>query len=177
MRRRVCALVVAAGVLLGACGGDDGPGTVHLYDRAPVPAVPDRTAAVSADGDLPDGDYWAELTGWSDGNPPVLDFRLTQAFFADTCTSELGADRCANDYGVQQQPERLLTTATDSLQTITVVAGNRQNYAITADELGSLAGGNAPSAPAPADFTFGDYPFLVTLRDGVVVAAHQIWVP
>jgi hypothetical protein len=178
MTRRLTVLVLA-GLLLAACGGDDGAGTVHLYDHAPVPAVPDRThpidPALTSGG--ADGQYWAELTGWSDGDQPVLTFRLTQALFADACIEQLGADQCPDDYGTIDDPSRTVDVAIGDLATVTVVAENQQNYAITAEELLALAGDAAPAAAAPADFRFGGFPFLLTMRGGVVVEAHQIWVP
>ena len=59
---------------MAACGGDDGPDKVGLYARAPVPAVPDRTAAI-ADPALTtpgaDGQYWSVLTGRGVGDQRV----------------------------------------------------------------------------------------------------------
>lgn len=126
---------------------------------------------------LDDGDYWAVLSGWSGSDAPSVTFHVTQAFFADACIAQLGADGCDNGYGVVDEPSREVQAVLTDLQTVTVVADNQQNFAITAAELGSLAGGSAPSSPAPATFAFGAFPFLVTVRDGKVVEAHQIWVP
>ena len=99
-------VLAAASAALTACGSDEGPAAVGLYDRAPVPAVPDRTAAVDPDITTVgvDGQYWAELTGWSDGDRPFLIFRVTQALFAATCIAQLGEGECPNDYGVIDEP-------------------------------------------------------------------------
>lgn len=174
MRRRFAA-VCAAAVLLAACGGDDGPAKVGLYDRAPVPAVPDRTEAIGAANQTPfDGLYWAAAPSV---DTTFLVVRLTQAFFADTCIAELGAENCPNDYGTLDEPFVLWDLQVDTLAVVTVVAENQQNYAITGAELFSLASGNAPSPDAPEGYQYLEFPFLLTMRGGVIVEAHQIWVP
>ena len=96
---RAVALVVPAVVVLVGCGGDESPGKVGLYDRAPVPAVPDRTAAIDPALTTPgsDGEYWSDLTGWSEGDQRILTFDLSQALFADTCVQELDAEGCADE--------------------------------------------------------------------------------
>lgn len=173
-RRVVGVVSLAVAVLLAGCGGEDGPGTVSLYDRAPVPAVPDRTTAVATP--LADGDYWAELVA-ADAASGTLTFDLVQALFADACFAELGADECPNDYGVVTEPHVELMSPALSLTSASVVAESQQNYAVTADELMVLGGGGVPSAGAPDDYAYVPFPFLVTVADGAVVQARQVWVP
>lgn len=174
MKRRFAA-VCAAVVLLAACGGDDAPAKISLYDRAPVPAVPDRTTAIGAADQTPfDGLYWAEAPSVDN---TMLVVALTQAFFADACLTELGEENCPNDYGTLDEPYVLWDIQVATLVDVTVVAENQQNYAITAEELFSLASGNPPSADAPDGYQYLEFPFLLTMRDGKIVEAHQIWVP
>ena len=174
MKARHAAVASLAVVLLVGCGGEDGPGTVSLYDRAPVPAVPDRTTAVATP--LADGDYWAELVS-VDAAAGTLTFDLAQALFADACVEELGADGCPNDYGVIDEPPLELVSPALSLESASVAAQSQQNYAVTADELIVLMSGTAPSADAPDTYAYVPFPFLVTVADGEVVQARQIWVP
>lgn len=182
--KRYAVAVALVLVSLVACG-DDGVRTVQPYDRAPVPFVPDRTApidssSVQADGSLTasldDGDYWAEATAVGSGRPFIM-FDLAQAVFAQTCIDELGAEACADEYAVIGEPHGTMTVLWDDLQSVTVVAESRQNYAVPGAELASLIGGNQPSADAPVDYHYVPYPFLITVRDGSIVDAHQIWVP
>lgn len=170
--RQLSGLLLA--LVLVACV-DDGADTLEPYDRAPVPAVPDRTTAVDP-ATIADGDYWAEATAVGSGRPIIV-FELMQAFFGDGCIAELGADACEDDYGVLREPSVTISVLWDSLQSVTVVAENRQNYAVPGAELASLIGGNEPSADAPADYHYVPYPFLVTVRNGAIVEAHQIWLP
>ena len=170
-------LAVAACLVLTACGGDDGPATVKLYDRAPVPGVPDRTAAVdpAMSTFTTDGEYWAELSGGSVDQ--TLTFLLTQAFFADACVEELGIDECPNDFGTLDEPNALIAVKMTDIGSATVVADNRQNFAVTGQELFILAGGQPPSEGAPDGFAYVPFPFLLTVRDGAIVKANQIWLP
>lgn len=176
--RRLVA-VAAAALLLVGCGGDDGLGTVELYDRVPVPAVPDRTAAVDPAATALDGDgaYWAELVGFDLGGDPVFTFDVSQALFAQACIDTLGADECPNDFGVVAEPHLLVTASAGTVTRVTVAAENQQNFAITADELLRLVAGEAPAAAAPDGFAYVEFPYLLTVRGGTVVAANQIWVP
>ncbi|MEQ1699500.1 MAG: hypothetical protein ABMA25_05280 [Ilumatobacteraceae bacterium] len=178
MRQRLAA-VCAAVVLLAACGGDDAPAKVGLYDRAPVPAVPDRTTAIdltiATNG--ADGLYWSDLIGMSYGEPKTVTFLVTQAFFAAACIDELGPDDCPNDYGTIDEPSRTIEVPIADLTDVTVVAENQQNYVITPEELLALTGGEAPSTEAPGGYQYVEFPYLLTMRDGKVVEAHQIWVP
>ncbi len=168
------AIACVGALLLSACGDDDGPGKVGLYDRAPVPAVPDRTAAVVEP--IADGDYWAELVDADDG-AGTLTFDVMQALFAQTCLDTLGEDGCPNDYGVIDDPHLELVTPAASIVSPTVVNDTQQNFAITGEELGALVTGLTPADAAPDDYFYVPFPFLVTVRGGVVVEAHQIWVP
>jgi len=177
--RHLLAVAALAGLLLAACGGDDGPGTVGLYDRAPVPAVPNRTQPIDPvlTTIVADGPYWAELVGYGTSNEPFLTFRLSQAMFAATCIEQLGADGCPNDYGIINDPNGLLDVPLTDLTSVTVVAQSQQNFAVTAAELFALSSGTPPAVGAPSGYQFVEFPFLLTARGGKVVHANQIWVP
>jgi len=176
---RVLATCALACALLAACGGDEGPGTVHPYDRAPVPAVPDRTHEVPEVGALPDGDYWAVIsTVGLAGDPAAgtITLQVSQALFADTCLAELSEADCDGGWGVVPNPTRSVEVPVAGLVSISVAALNRQNYAVPGAELASLANGATPGAEAPADYAYQPYPFLVNVEAGIVVGLHQVWV-
>lgn len=177
VRARPVACLAVVCIALTACGGNEGPGTVELYDRAPVPGVPDRTAAVDPSALGPDGAYWAELLLPVDSSHPSLTFHLTQAFFANTCAQELGTGECPNDFGTLREPSLDVTAALTDMTSVTVVTGDRANFAVTAEELFSLASGAQPAAEAPEGFAFVPFPFLLTVRSGKIVEARQIWLP
>jgi hypothetical protein len=162
MRRWFVPLALAA-LLLVACT-KPAPATPPLYARVPVPAVPDRTAPPS--GVPKDGQYWATNVTFAKNNG--LEFSLAQAFFGATCTTELGADRCAEGVGVDESKNGGVSIVPSGLTVVTVVAANGQNYAIDGNELSRLITGGAPSASAPADYKYIAGPFLVTISGGAV---------
>lgn len=149
-------------LLVVACAGDDTE-TVQPYDRAPVPAVPDRTKAIDPNA-LADGDYWAEAIAVGSGRPIIV-FELAQASFVD------------DEFVIDDEPSATVTVPWDDLRSVTVVAATRQNYAVPGAELASLIAGNPPSAEAPDDFVYTPYPFVVTVRRGTITEAYQIWLP
>jgi predicted small lipoprotein YifL len=157
MRRLAIAIVIAVTVV--ACG-EDGPAKfAELYDTAPPPAVPASTDPVPASGPIPDGTYWALATS------PELEFRVTQATFGD-------------DIAEVSEPSRDLTSPPSAIVTATVVdQGTQVNYAVTGDELALLIDGQPANTPDGVSFTYTPFPFLITVRDGAVVTALQIWMP
>ncbi len=171
MRARALLVACAAVMALAACGGDTAE-VVHLYDRTPVPAVPDRTMAISTP--LADGDYWAP-SAMADAATDRITFTLTQALFGPTCEAELGAAACPDDLGTIEQPQATIGVQADALHSVSVAGSNRQNFAITGTELVHLLTGGSPAGEAPPDFSYSPYPFLVTVRAGVVEVARQIW--
>lgn len=184
MRRLSLVVPILVASLLAGCA--DEPEKVELYDRSPVPAVPASTRAidpawVGADDslhpdDVPDGEYWATAVGAGSGRPFIL-FDVSQALFGQTCIDTLGEDECPNDYGVVAAPHGTFEATLDSLVSVTVVGDDRQNYAVTPTELASLLWGGPPDGAASPDYAYVPYPFLLSIRDGTVVEAHQIWVP
>jgi hypothetical protein len=165
-------LALAAAPLLVAGCSKPAPATAPLYARVPVPAVPDRTAPPS---NTKDGQYWATGVTYSKNNG--LEFELAQAFFGATCTTELGADQCANGVGVDTTKKGGVSIVPSGLPVVTVVAANGQNYAIDGTELARLVAGGAPSASAPADYKYIAGPFLVTISGGTFAAANEILTP
>jgi hypothetical protein len=171
--RRVAWLCLAL-LLLAACG--DKKIVAQPYDRAPVPAVPDRTMPVpTGDAPLPDGQYWSEDVVVVDGFR--LRFALSQAFFGPTCATQLSADACTGDHGLVTDPSREIVVAPEGRAPISVAATDQKNYAVTADEIVNLVGGGTPSSDAPAGFAYHPYPYLLTVRTGEVVSMQQIWTP
>jgi hypothetical protein len=176
-----CGLVVALACLLAACGGDPKPGVISLYDHAPVPVVPERTTPVTApwvsDGKgiagLADGQYWAETVTARGG---ALVFELSQALFASACEAVASAAQCADGYAHVADPHGPITAEVSPIAIVSVVADDRQNYAVTGAELLRLVGGGAPSAPAPATYRFSPFPFLLDVQHGAVAEVHQVWV-
>lgn len=183
------AAVVSAVATLSSCGGSNPALTFVEYGKRPPPAVPDRTAALDAawleaDGvsfgaAIADGDYWGTL---QDGaplgeSPGRVSIRLVQAFFGPTCVAELGADSCDNDVGIVDDITGTISVEADQLGAVSIVTVDRQNYSVSGDEFVRLLAGE-PSDLRPDNVGLvRDFPFLVKVRSGSVVALTQIWTP
>ncbi len=176
MRRPLLVVAITTVALLGLAACKDAPIVVHPYDKSPVPAVPDRTEAVTEAEPLPDGQYWAPaVTVDADGFR--LHFTLAQAFFGSACADALSADQCDGDVGVLTDPSRDLTVAPEGRAPISVVDAKQNNFAVPSDELVRLIAGEQPSADAPDGFAYVDFPYLLTALNGEVVSIQQIWMP
>ncbi len=176
MRRGLLLVGVASIAALGLAACKDAPIVVHPYDKAPVPAVPDRTAEVTDTQPLPDGQYWAS-TVTVDADGFRLHFTLAQAFFGPGCAEALSAEQCDGDAGVLTEPTREIVVAPEGREPISVVDAKQNNYAVPSDELVRLIAGESPSADAPDGFAYVEYPYLLTARNGEVVGIQQIWMP
>ena len=173
------------------------PGT--LYARAPRPAAVGATGALDEawlDGsgsstfgpDITDGIYWGTQAGEGTVSDTLV-WDLQQAYFGEFCIAQFGTDdpdACADGYGVVSSLRGLVTVAAaalDEVGDITVVdAETQRNYAIDGAELARLVGGEAPAAtapdgPAPGGYEYTDFAYLVTIADGTVVSAVQLWTP
>ena len=173
--RRTLALVAASLVLSAvpaACGSDT-LGSVDLFDRSPVPAGPDRTADPAGAPDKEDGQYWAVDAAYDGG---IIEFTVVLALFGATCETELSPVECPGGVGIVSGTPTVLGAEPDTMSSVTVVGTNRQNYAITGAELQHLVAGSEPASEAPDDYSFAPYPFLVTVRNGIVTTVHQVWV-
>jgi hypothetical protein len=144
------------------------------YDVTPVPAVPDRTSEPS-DGVLADGQYWTQeiRTGDSEG---TLVATLVRAYFGPACVEALGADACAVEPGVATEPASDVVIDIAEVILVSVVDDDRRNYSVPVTELIRLVAGESPDPLAPEGYVFGDDPFLLTVRDGVVTELAQIWI-
>jgi hypothetical protein len=174
--RRAAAVGAVTALLLGACGGDEE--VLKPYDKAPVPAVPDRTrpvepAWVDSQVALADGQYWAEDAVADAGR---IVFTVVQVFFGPTCEAELGAENCMNDYGVVAEPTGEAAVDPTALRIVSVVADDQRNFSVPGAELLRLMQGEAPEG-GPVDYEYTPFPFLLTVSGGQVVEARQIWVP
>jgi hypothetical protein len=188
--RRVGLVGLAFGVFatLVACG-DDGPEKVSLYSTTAPAPVPQQTSAINpawveASGEtlgtnVASGQYWATVGTVGVGAERYVEFDLAQAFFGDACLAEFpdDAEACVNDIGVKAEPHGLLPAFESKLQIATVVGVDQHNFAINAAELIALVSGEQPAAEAPDGYQFAPFPFVVTVANGTITAARQIWTP
>jgi len=124
-----------------------------------------------------DGVYWATVGSTDDEGTT---FNLVQAYFGDDCVAHFGTvpESCLDDYGIDDSTTAIVTMLLDTDDVTVLSPGDTTvAYRITGSELARLVAGQPPSSNAPADFAFGFFPFLVTVTDATVSAAHQVFTP
>ncbi len=154
-------------------GSDAAPSRYVAVSPTPLPSG--HTAAVSDPPD--DGVYWATV---GSSNDEGITFNLVQAYFGDDCVAHFGTvpESCLDDYGIDDSTTAIVTMPLDTDDVTVLSAGDATPaYRITGTELARLVAGQPPSADAPADYAFSFFPFLVTVTDATVSAAHQVFTP
>jgi hypothetical protein len=113
--------------------------------------------AVGEPEDRSDRDAAARWQYWRwdyTSNGESVDFTLVQFFVGDACRDQFGDsdDACASDNNARFRSHR-----------------------ISADEFTRVVAGRAPAADAPADYSYADYGVVVTVENGLAVAAEQLF--
>jgi LysM repeat protein len=128
---------------------------------------------------LADGVYWSPAqTVSADGSTIVFD--LVQRFSGEACREHFGTapGSCIGDIGygsaTATAPMRVGQGTVSVLEVDGIDAP--EAYRITSAELARLLAAQTPADDAPGGFVFDPVDsFVVTVRDGVVTAADQIW--
>ena len=136
------------------------------------PDYGDQTSAIT--DSLADGIYWGDANAAKNG----VEFTVVQMFFGDACFANVGTgeEDCLADRG-SAGPTGTIALAPDADVTVVYVPpAVITSYRITASELTRLVAALPPSADAPSDFSYVSFPFILTVRNGVAIAADQRYV-
>ncbi len=150
--------------------------TAGGYDPTASPSYPQDSTAVVSDP-LADGVYWATVDS---ADQEGVMFTLVQAFFGQECIGHFGTEpeSCLDDYGIDDSSTASVTMPLDVTDISVIDATDTTaSYRITGAELARLVQGEAPSADAPAGFSYTFFPYLVTIAGGTVTAANQVYTP
>ena len=150
----------------------------NLYDEVLAPRTPTtHTDPFNSSGTLANGVYWVIYQGGETMTPTI---RVVQAFFGAECETQAVAagEECLNDIFVLGVPSREIEDLafTNDVYLTVASSGTQRQYWITPDELRSVRASSA-SDPAPADFSFAGFPFLMTVQGGRITKFEQVWVP
>lgn len=141
---------------------------------------------------LPDGQYWASLAGSSDEPERVVTFDVAQVFWGiESCRTRFGdsGEACSDDYGVDRKVTGRLDVVVADLLFVSLATsadpstGQPVNCSISPATWWSLVNSGQTVVPIPDDSldqptdAFVDMPYLLTVRDGVVVGAEVVRVP
>jgi LysM repeat protein len=138
-------------------------------------AGPDRGTTDPIADPLPDGVYWATAPAVDGGGESIV-FTLQQRFTGDDCLEQYTTAplNCIGDGfagGDTTTASMLVSNSTATV--IAVDEGISAAYDISTEELLRLIRGEAPAADAPEGYSYVPYPFIVTVRNGEIVAADQ----
>jgi len=151
---------------------------LSLYDEVLAPRPPTTHSDPFAfSGTLANGVYWVIYQGGETMTPSI---EVVQAFFGGECETQAVAsgEECLNDIFVLGTPSREFENLAFTNDVYLTVASSdtQRQYWITPDELRSVRASSA-SDPAPADFSFSSFPFLMTVQGGQITKFEQVWVP
>lgn len=170
-------LLLSLAAPLAACVPDAYPASETVWAVTTAPVL-DESDPVEVDaGRLRDGTYWADVSALS-GTDAVV-FHVTRVRFGAACerwaAEMLRENGCLNDYGVEDHPSAHVALDPRADVSLADPSGPGRNFSVDAAVLTDLVRGE-PS-PTPAGYAWVPFPFVLGVRGGVVVAAHQLWVP
>lgn len=147
----------------------------YVASESPVgPALGEKSDPIVEP--LPDGTYWS----WeyaSDGD--TVTFTLVQIFFGEACVEQFGdQDACPSDNNTLMSPSATIEMPADQ-GSASVIMINEQSgftpYRVSTREFTRLVAGTAPAPDAPPGYEFVPFGTIVTVRDGIAVAADQMF--
>lgn len=179
-----------------ACGGgesDDSPATTSVIDSTTPTSNADTPMATWSRTDPPriegstdevvtgvprlaDGTYWGVLA--ASVNSTTTSFTVMRVHFGDACAAYAARTRgvqCMSGYTVQRTPSTEVTLPDDATVSVAALDDPEASYTITPSILVQLHAGEKVSSPA--GYTWAPFPFVLTMKDGRVMAARQFWIP
>jgi LysM domain-containing protein len=131
---------------------------------------------------LGDGVYWVHDAPTLSADRSSIVFTIvSQMFFGDACREHFGTtpDACLSDYGGElgETATASMSVGSGSVSVLYLHGGlDVEAYRITSQELARLLAGQSPADDAPDDFEYDRVDsYVVTVRDGSVTSADQIW--
>ncbi len=127
---------------------------------------------------LADGVYWSFGPTVS-GDGSTITFEVVQQFSGDECLEHFGTapDSCLNDIEFETVTGTASMRVGSGTASVLHLDGvDIKTYRISTDELARLLAGQSPADDAPDGYQFGMYPFVVTVQNGAVTAADQIFI-
>lgn len=169
-KRGVVAAVTA--MLLTGCSG-----TSNRWAETPPPVVTVTDEVLTENNHLRNGVYWAEIAPVS-GSERIV-FRVGRARFGEAClqwAASMGfEDACMNDYEVENYPEAYVELTDNAVVTVAIPDGPEGNLLIDPATLHRLVFGAVTEMPG--DYEWVPFPFVLTVENGYVTVAEQLWVP
>lgn len=171
-------LVSALAALTASCTtGSVDPAAKPSWEAVESPPMVTTDEVRTNGPELLDGTYWATAAAVS-GTSEIV-FHVARVRFGEDCLlwaeANLREDACLNDYGVEEYPEAYAGISPAAVVSVADPAGPGRNFSVDTAALEDLVRG--VTVGAPAGYFWVPFPFIVGVRDGEIVEAHQLWVP
>jgi LysM repeat protein len=129
---------------------------------------------------LADGVYWS-FTSTVSGDGSTITFDSVQQFSGDECREHFGTapHTCDNDIDFEDATATASMRVGSGTASVLYLHGGYdvEAYRVATEELARLMSGQTPADDAPDGFDFNSVdPFVVTVQDGAVTAADQIFI-
>jgi len=125
------------------------------------------------DDAVADGRYWGTIV------KDTFTFDLDIARFGATCEEWAAArgmqESCPNDYAVEDVDGPQVALADDARVSVAAPSGPGTSWWIDGATFTRIAGGD--TVGVPAGYSWTPFPFVVTVENGSVTTAEQLWVP
>ena len=174
---KILRFILALGVLV--VSGCSSSSDTSEWQKDPITfsAKSETVAPVAQDGQLKDGEYWAEV--YQVFNSESIVFLVQQARFGETCeawAAEYGLpEGCTNDYAVDTSQQLMLGAPQLQWVTVATPSDSTINYKIKVSTLVKMLEGK--EVTTPSGYNWAKFPFILTVKDSVVMKAQQKWVP
>jgi hypothetical protein len=164
-------------------GASTGPSTVDAqYRRVAPPRFPDHSS-VPAGAGLPNGTYYAVVTGPSTSGQSgaSVTASIYEVLTGGPAISAAAADGAGldSDVYVRPKPVAVRQIALTSQLLISVAQPDKPDlsYAVAPAELVRLLRGGPPGPGAPVTYHYIPFPYLITVAGGAPTRLEQLWSP
>lgn len=161
---------------------------VSTWEIVPSAKMPTETQDVPSgdNAEIYDGQYWGSVTVLRGVATPRAVASLVKLYSGEKCyeyaelTRQSLEDMCTNDYGVVDNPRAVMDIVDSAYVSLITEYGSTSwptdSYVIAATDLHKLVNSIRVTGQ-PDAYDYVGYPYLFTVKDGIITRAEQVWVP
>ena len=166
--------------ILGAftgCTTSVDPAAKPSWASTTSPTFRSTDPVLTENGEINPGVYWAEAARVS-GTSDIV-FRITRVYYGEECdiwaAENMNENECFNDYGVEEFPYAYASISPIAKVSVADQQGPGTNFVVDAATLKNLV--LMKYVNSPLTYSWIPFPFIVRIEQGIIVEAHQFWVP
>lgn len=170
-------LMVSILTALTGCATSVDPAGKPSWANIASPVVESTDPVLTENGEISPGLYWAEVARVS-GTSDIV-FRITRVYFREECDKwameTMNKNECFNDYGVQEFPYAYASISPVAKVSVAHQQGPGTNLSVDTATIKNLV--LSEYVNSPSSYSWVPFPFVVRVEQGIIVEAHQFWVP